>query len=152
VKAMSRIAHTIATGRSANAIRLASISASRSLTAPSGPAGDGLGWSALEIAELLNATMAAVNSALQRARAAITPVTDPDRDNLDPLHRALLGAYVAAWDHSDIERLAALARADATRTTLIEPLRPVGGGWVRIPEAAGAARTELAFRPAFMST
>jgi RNA polymerase sigma-70 factor, ECF subfamily len=105
---------------------------------------DGLGWSALEIAGLLDASMAAVNSALQRARAAIAPVADAD---LDPLHRALLGAYVAAWDQSDIDGLAALARADATRTTLIAQLRPVGGGWVRLPEAGG----ELAFRPAFMS-
>jgi len=112
---------------------------------------DGLGWSALEIAELLDATMAAVNSALQRARAAIAPVADADRGRLDPLHRALLGAYVTAWDQSDIDGLAALARADATRTTLIEQLRPVGGGWVRLPDAAGAGHAEPAFRPAFMS-
>jgi RNA polymerase sigma-70 factor (ECF subfamily) len=113
---------------------------------------DGMGWSALEIAELLDATMAAVNSALQRARATMTPLADTDRRQLDPLHRALLGAYVAAWDQRDIDGLAAVARADATRTTLIQQLRPVGGGWVRLPEPAGTGEPELAFRPAFMST
>ena len=107
---------------------------------------DGLGWSALEIANLLNTTMASVNSALQRARAALAPRGDAE---LDDLHRALFGAYVAAWDRADIDRLVALARADATRTTLIERLQPVGGGWVQVP-AAAAAQTELAFRPAFM--
>jgi RNA polymerase sigma-70 factor (ECF subfamily) len=110
---------------------------------------DGLGWSALEIARLLGTSMPSVNSALQRARAAIAPLGDEDRPRLDPLHQALLTAYVAAWDESDIDGLVALARADATRTTFIEQLRPVGGGWVRVPESAGQG--ELAWRPAFMN-
>jgi RNA polymerase sigma factor (sigma-70 family) len=110
---------------------------------------DGLGWSALEIAELLEATMPAVNSALQRARAALAPRGDAESRRLDDLHQALLEAYVAAWDQTDIEGLAALARADAARTTLIQRLQPVGGGWVQLPESAGQA--ELAFRPAFMN-
>jgi RNA polymerase sigma-70 factor (ECF subfamily) len=110
---------------------------------------DGLGWSALEIAELLGASMPSVNSALQRARAAIAPRSDTEPARLDDLHQALLGAYVAAWDQTDIDGLVALARVDASRTTLIQRLQPVGGGWVRLPETAAA---ELAFRPAFMNT
>jgi RNA polymerase sigma-70 factor (ECF subfamily) len=111
---------------------------------------DGLGWSALEIAKLLNATMPSVNSALQRARAAVAPRGDREPPCLDDLHQALLSAYVAAWDQTDIDGLVSLARADAARTTLIQRLQPVGGGWVRVP--AGGAQTELAFRPAFTST
>jgi len=109
---------------------------------------DGLGWSALEIAELLDASMPAVNSALQRARAAVTRREPGDRQ-LDDLHQALFRAYVAAWDQTDIDGLVALARADAARTTLIQRLQPVGGGWVRLPSAGQPAA--LAFRPAFMN-
>ena len=112
---------------------------------------DGLGWSALEIAALLGTSMASVNSALQRARATVAPIGGDDRPRLDALHRALLGAYVAAWDQSDIDGLVTLARADATRTTFIERLRPVGGGWVRVPESPPGSQAELAFRPAFMN-
>ena len=113
---------------------------------------DGLGWSALEIADLLGTTMPSVNSALQRARAALAPPGDTDAPRLDDLHQALLGAYVAAWDQADIDALVSLARADAIRTTLIQRLQPVGGGWVRLPETAAVGHGELAFRPAFMNT
>jgi RNA polymerase sigma-70 factor (ECF subfamily) len=111
---------------------------------------DALGWSALEIAHLMRTSMPSVNSALQRARAAIAPLGDGERPILSPLHQALLSSYVAAWADSDIDRLVALARADATRTTFIERLQPVGGGWVRIPQSTPAAQGELAWRPAFM--
>jgi RNA polymerase sigma factor (sigma-70 family) len=109
---------------------------------------DGLGWSALEIAELLDASMPAVNSALQRARAAVTR-RDADDPQLDDLHQALFRAYVAAWEQTDIDGLVALARADAARTTLIQRLQPVGGGWVQLPGPGQAGA--LAFRPAFMN-
>ena len=109
---------------------------------------DGLGWSALEIAGLLGASMPAVNSALQRARAAVTR-RGAEHPQLDDLHQALFRAYVAAWDQTDIDGLVALARADAARTTLIQRLEPVGGGWVRLPGPGQPAT--LAFRPAFMS-
>jgi RNA polymerase sigma-70 factor (ECF subfamily) len=112
---------------------------------------DGLGWSALEIANLLDATMPAVNSALQRARATLAPRGDAESRRLDDLHQALLAAYVAAWDQTDLDGLASLARADAARTTLIQRLQPVGGGWVQLPETTAGAQAELAFRPAFMN-
>jgi RNA polymerase sigma-70 factor, ECF subfamily len=109
---------------------------------------DGLGWAALEIAELLDASMPAVNSALQRARAAVTR-RDAGHPQLDDLHQALFQAYVAAWDQTDIDGLVALARADAVRTTLIQRLQPVGGGWIRLPGPGQPAAP--AFRPAFMN-
>jgi RNA polymerase sigma-70 factor (ECF subfamily) len=113
---------------------------------------DGLGWSALEIAQLLNATMPSVNSALQRARAALAPPGDAECPRLDDLHQALFSAYVAAWDQTDIEGLVSIARADAARTTLIQRLQPVGGGWIRLPATAAGAEGEPAIRPAFMNT
>lgn len=113
---------------------------------------EGLGWSALEIADLLGTTPAAVNSALQRARALLAPPADSQPPRLDDLHQALLAGYVAAWDETDIDGLASLARADAARTTLLERLEPVGGGWIAFPDPSGAAPTELAFRPAFMNS
>ena len=109
---------------------------------------DGLGWSAFEIAQLLGASMPAVNSALQRARAAVAR-RDAEHPRLDDLHEALFRAYVAAWDQTDIEGLVALARADAARTMLIQRLQPVGGGWVQLPGPGQAG--QLAFRPAFMN-
>jgi RNA polymerase sigma-70 factor (ECF subfamily) len=110
---------------------------------------DGLGWSALEIAGLLGTSMPSVNSALQRARAAIEPIGDSRQPTLGALHQALLAAYVAAWVQSDIDGLVALARADAARTALIERLRPIGGGWVRVAGAAAPGQDQLAWRPAF---
>jgi RNA polymerase sigma-70 factor (ECF subfamily) len=112
---------------------------------------DGLGWSPPEIAELLGESTSAVNSALQRARASLASLlqADGDIDDLDDLQRALLSGYVAAWDGTDVDGLASLARADAIRTALIERLRPLGGGWVHIPPSP-ADQGELSFRPAFM--
>jgi RNA polymerase sigma factor (sigma-70 family) len=107
---------------------------------------DGLGWSALEIAQLLDTSMPAVNSALQRARAAVAQ-HDAEHRQLDDLHEALFRAYVAAWDQTDIDGLVTLARADAARTTLIERLQPVGGGWLQLPGPGQA----VTFRPAFTS-
>jgi RNA polymerase sigma-70 factor (ECF subfamily) len=113
---------------------------------------DGLGWSALEIAQLLDASMPAVNSALQRARAALAPLRDTEGARLDDLHQALFSAYVAAWDQTDIEGLVSIAHVDAARTTLIQRLQPVGGGWVRLPDPSAGAQAEPAFRPAFMNS
>ena len=104
--------------------------------------------SAGDTAALLDTSVAAVNSALQRARAAVMR-RDAEHPRLDDLHQALFRAYVAAWDQTDIDGLVALARADAARTTLIQRLQPVGGGWVQLPGTGQPAA--LAFRPAFMN-
>ena len=75
---------------------------------------DVLGWTGPEVAELLESTVAAVNSALQRARATIDgtlpPVADPPDEQTE---RELLRRYVDAWVRVDIDALVALLREDA---------------------------------------
>jgi RNA polymerase sigma-70 factor (ECF subfamily) len=75
---------------------------------------DVLGWSAQEVGDLLDMTVPAVNSALQRARSTLEsrPVKEP-RD--DETMRALVLRYVAAWE-SGADVLATLLREDAVLT------------------------------------
>jgi RNA polymerase sigma-70 factor (ECF subfamily) len=76
-----------------------------------------LGWPAAEVAELLDTTVPAVNSALQRARATLAarPSNQPVRV-LDGGDAELLDRYVDAFEHYDIERLVALLREDAVQS------------------------------------
>ena len=75
-----------------------------------------LQWSAAEVAELLDTTVASVNSALQRARATLSargvstetpvrPLSDAERD--------LVAQYVSAFEAYDIDRLVGLLHEDA---------------------------------------
>jgi RNA polymerase sigma-70 factor (ECF subfamily) len=76
-----------------------------------------LRWSAAETAELLDASVASVNSALQRARAAIAaqqPTTEDEAAPLDAEHSELLERYVAAFEQYDIDALVAVLHEDAT--------------------------------------
>lgn len=74
-----------------------------------------LGWQAAEAAELLDSSVASVNSALQRARATLATAraSEPLDAALDPAHRALLDRYVAAFERYDIDELVSLLRDDA---------------------------------------
>jgi len=74
-----------------------------------------LRWQAVEVAELLETTVASVNSALQRARATMAEVDSEaiDTARVDPEQQALLGRYVEAFEAYDIEALVALIRSDA---------------------------------------
>jgi RNA polymerase sigma-70 factor, ECF subfamily len=72
-----------------------------------------VGWSAAEVAELLDTTVASVNSALQRARATLDARRDrPAPPSLEPDLRPLLDRYVAAWERSDLDALVSLLHAD----------------------------------------
>lgn len=75
---------------------------------------DVLGWSAAETAGLLDASVAAVNSALQRARATIEQELGarPVRAARSG-ERILLQRYVDAWERADMDGLVALLREDA---------------------------------------
>jgi RNA polymerase sigma-70 factor (ECF subfamily) len=76
-----------------------------------------LDWKASEVAELLETTVASVNSALQRARATLATHRVPDSDPTaveGERQQALLGRYVAAFERYDLDALTALLQEDAT--------------------------------------
>lgn len=79
-----------------------------------------LGFSAKEVAESLQTTVASVNSALQRARAAVAERV-PEQSQQATLRalgedsvRELVDRYVDAWERSDVEAFAAMLAEDAT--------------------------------------
>ena len=78
-----------------------------------------LRWQATEVAELLDSSVASVNSALQRARATLADgnvsVSDPT-PALDEADRALLARYVAAFEQYDIDALTELIQEDALQS------------------------------------
>jgi RNA polymerase sigma-70 factor, ECF subfamily len=82
---------------------------------------DCLGWSVRECADALDSSAAAVNSALQRARATMRTVLDedparwtsPDARDLRSQEWALVERYVDAVESADDARIAALLDADA---------------------------------------
>jgi RNA polymerase sigma-70 factor, ECF subfamily len=75
---------------------------------------DVLGWTAPEVAEVLQSTVASVNSALQRARATIDQHLPSDMPAAAASEeRELLARYVAAFETDDMDGLQALLREDA---------------------------------------
>jgi RNA polymerase sigma-70 factor, ECF subfamily len=77
---------------------------------------DVLRWRASEVAELMETSVASVNSALQRARASLgaSNVAASAADPLDAAQRELLARYVDAFERYDMDALTALLREDAT--------------------------------------
>lgn len=77
---------------------------------------DVLTWNAAEVAALLEISVPAVNSALQRARATLSGMRPADavtaRPRLDDHQRQLLDRFTDAWQRRDIDALAALLRED----------------------------------------
>jgi len=74
-----------------------------------------LQWKASEVAELLGTSTAAVNSALQRARAQLDQVAPTQDDAVAPLSAAqqdLLDRYVAAFEVKDVHGIVVLLAAD----------------------------------------
>jgi RNA polymerase sigma-70 factor (ECF subfamily) len=80
---------------------------------------DVLGWTGAEVADLLDSTGAAVNSALQRARATL----EAQERAVAPgaTQRDLLNRYVDAWERADIDGLVRLLKEDAVLTMPPEP-------------------------------
>ena len=78
-----------------------------------------LRWKASEVAELLETSVASVNSALQRARATLDAsdlsVTET-APALDEPDRELLARYVEAFERYDMEALTSLIHEDATQS------------------------------------
>ena len=76
-----------------------------------------LRWQVAEVAELLNTSVAAVNSALQRARATLRALpAEGHVDHLDDADAELLERYVDAFERYDIDRLTALLAEDAVQS------------------------------------
>ena len=109
---------------------------------------DVLGWSAKDIASLLEASVAAVNSALQRATGTLrdhlgerrmdwAPASQPSEDE-----RELLRRYVEAHERADADALAELLREDVRLTM---PPHPT---WYDGREAVMVA-TRQGFDPSF---
>ena len=78
-----------------------------------------LRWRASEVAELLETSVASVNSALQRARATLEAsnlsLADAPR-SVDEADEELLGRYVKAFEEYDMEALTALIHEDAVQS------------------------------------
>jgi RNA polymerase sigma-70 factor, ECF subfamily len=121
---------------------------------------DVLGFSAREAADVLGATVAAVNSALQRARATMAQRL-PQRSQQATLRvlgdhavARLVSDFTSAWEAGDVAGLLAALTEDVTFTAPPAPARhgqdaiaaflPVGpaGRWRLLPARAGA---QLAF-------
>jgi len=81
---------------------------------------DVLGWSAASSAQLLDSSVASINSALQRARATLEARLPSGKPVLSPppsdRQRALLERYVRAWESSNVDDFAAVLRDDAVLT------------------------------------
>ncbi|HET9443182.1 MAG TPA: RNA polymerase subunit sigma-70, partial [Acidimicrobiales bacterium] len=94
-----------------------------------------LRWQASEVAELLDASVASVNSALQRARATLASrdlgADDARPEAMDADRQALLARYVDAFERYDIESLVALLHHDAVMSM------PPFDFWLRGPEEMG---------------
>src|SRR3954451_2106933 len=89
---------------------------------------DVLGWTGPEVADLLDTTVAAVNGALQRARATVEDVVPTQAIATTRPHsaeRELLDRYVSAWERHDMDGLVALLREDAVLT--MPPQRALTG-------------------------
>ena len=88
---------------------------------------DVLGWSAQETAELLETSVAAANSALQRARATLrTRFPKPKREwpsgvDATAAERELLQKYVAACEQPDLAGFMSLIREDAVQRMPPDP-------------------------------
>jgi RNA polymerase sigma-70 factor, ECF subfamily len=91
-----------------------------------------LGYSAKEVADTLDTTVASVNSALQRARATVEERL-PEQSQQATLRalgdeglREVVGRYVDAWDRGDVDGVVAMLTEDATFS--MPPLQTWFGG------------------------
>jgi RNA polymerase sigma-70 factor, ECF subfamily len=91
-----------------------------------------LRWQATEVAELLDTSVASVNSALQRARATLAARQDDSRPAVvDADQQALLARYVDAFERYDISSLVTLLHEDAVMSM------PPYDFWLRGPVEMG---------------
>ncbi len=90
---------------------------------------DVLDWKASEVAGLLETSVSAVNSALQRARAGLgraEPHSAGRSRSLSSQEQEVLRRFMLAWRQCDVDGLVALLREDAVLHMPPLPLRDVG--------------------------
>ncbi len=123
---------------------------------------DVLEWSANEVAEILDLTVPAVNSALHRARVTLAKHDQTrGRDGAtarpaDETLRLLLNQYVHAWETADVGKLIGLLKEEATLTMPPSPswyrgrdsIRTFMAGW----PFSGKARGRWRLRPMHANT
>jgi RNA polymerase sigma-70 factor, ECF subfamily len=104
-----------------------------------------LGFSAAEVAETLDSTVASVNSALQRARKTIDDKL-PDQSQQTTLRaigdddlRELVEAYADAWERGDVDAIVGMLTEDAAITM------PPMATWFRGRDAVRVFLAEWAF-------
>jgi RNA polymerase sigma-70 factor, ECF subfamily len=93
-----------------------------------------LRWQATEVAELLDTTVASVNSALQRARATMEESQVSDTDAAAPLdaeQSALLERYVDAFERYDLDEFVSLLSEDVRQSMPPYEMWLVGGEQIR---------------------
>jgi RNA polymerase sigma-70 factor (ECF subfamily) len=98
---------------------------------------DVLGWTAAQTADLLQTSVAAANSALQRARSTMAghlPASRADwpAGQPDSQERALLDQFIDAHERGDAEAAAAIAATDVTVTMPPYPMRISGIDELRV--------------------
>ena len=102
-----------------------------------------LGFSARETADMLETSVASVNSALQRARAKLERER-PQQESLralgDERSRALVARFVDAWNRADVAAIVAMLTDDASFTM---PPLPT---WFRGKDAIATFLTARVFR------
>jgi RNA polymerase sigma-70 factor (ECF subfamily) len=106
-----------------------------------------LKWRATEAAELLETTVPAVNSALQRARVSLAASSESPAPPLDPDQAELLARYVDAFERYDIERLVTLLHDDAIMSMPPFNMWLQGSGhigrWMVLPGPMGCKGSRL---------
>ncbi|WP_246267593.1 sigma-70 family RNA polymerase sigma factor [Nonomuraea typhae] len=104
------------------------------------------GFAAGETADLLETTVPAVNSALQRARKTMTRIGP--RPASGPEHRELAQRYLAAWEAGDVEAIVAMLAEDAKFSMPPLPTWYQGRDAIRAFLADGPLRRRWRFLPA----
>jgi RNA polymerase sigma-70 factor (ECF subfamily) len=124
---------------------------------------DVLAWPAVEVAEVLGTTTAAVKSSLQRARVrleAVAPAAGRVTEPAEPDARALLHQYIEAFERADPDALARVLRTDLALELPPSPTWFLGGearecavlglgspgDWRMVPTSANGQPAAAAYR------
>ncbi len=107
---------------------------------------DVLGWQASECADLLQLSVPAVNSALQRARDTLATRKERAEVVEDDSVRTLLARYVRVWEDADVPGLVQLLREDAVLSM------PPFSAWFQGAASIGAAIGGMVLPPGTQGT